>query len=158
MSKLSNLYQEHVRAVRARCRCILRDAVAAEDATQETFLRVQRHLDDTAAVEDVRAWILRIATNYCLNERRNHASARQRVLQLPYAEGVSTEEGLLARDLLRSFLRDLPEPLRTLVSLHYFLGLPQDHIAGELGVSRRTVVSRMADLRDSLQRFQRTAG
>ena len=63
-------------------RLILRDTAQAEDATQETYLRVQRHLAEVEGVDDVGAWILRIATNYCLNELRNRALARDRSQKL----------------------------------------------------------------------------
>jgi len=54
----------------ARCRRLLGDGSAAEDATQETFMRVHRHLDKADSREAL-AWIYRIATNYCLNEIRD---------------------------------------------------------------------------------------
>lgn len=154
VARLAELYQTHSASVRTRCRGILKDAVAAEDATQETYLRVQRHLAEVEGVDDVGAWILRIATNYCLNELRNRALARDRSQKLEELARTSPEDSLLARDLLRKLLRDLPETLQTLLSLHYFCGLEQGHIAGRLGVSRRTVVSRMADLRDTLERWE----
>jgi RNA polymerase sigma factor (sigma-70 family) len=105
-------------------------------------------------VANVRAWILRVATNYCLNEIRNSALLRARPLEFESTASPSQEETLLARDLLRKLLSDLPATQQTLLELHYVYDLEQQHIAGQLGVSRRTVVNRMMDLRHSLQRWQ----
>jgi RNA polymerase sigma-70 factor (ECF subfamily) len=154
MARLCELYLTHSQSVRARCRALLKDATAAEDATQETFLRVQRHIGEMEGVANVRAWILRVATNYCLNEIRNSALLRARPLEFESTASPSQEETLLARDLLRKLLSDLPATQQTLLELHYVYDLEQQHIAGQLGVSRRTVVNRMMDLRHSLQRWQ----
>jgi DNA-directed RNA polymerase specialized sigma24 family protein len=50
---------------------LLGDRAAAEDAIQETFLRVQRHLDRAPDAGEALIWVYRIATNYCLNEIRD---------------------------------------------------------------------------------------
>ncbi|HWA76007.1 MAG TPA: RNA polymerase sigma factor [Polyangiaceae bacterium] len=154
MERLVELYVTHSSSVRARCRAVLRDPVLAEDATQETFLRVHRHLTEVESVTDVEAWILRIATNYCLNELRNRARVQSHGREFEPVEGNSDERTLLARDLLRRILCELPVTQQALLGLHYFDGLEQRRIAGVLGVSRRTVVSRMAELRHDLQRWQ----
>ena len=44
--QLALLYRRHGPAVYARCRRMLGDDAAAEDATQETFLRVLGHLEN----------------------------------------------------------------------------------------------------------------
>ncbi|MFI5376709.1 MAG: sigma factor, partial [Candidatus Rokuibacteriota bacterium] len=46
-------------------------AASAEDATQETFVRVRRHLEKAPDAHEALLWIYRIATNYCLNELRD---------------------------------------------------------------------------------------
>jgi RNA polymerase sigma-70 factor, ECF subfamily len=154
MARLCELYLTHSESVRTRCRALLKDPAAAEDATQETFLRVQRHLGEVDGVRNVRAWILRVATNYCLNEIRNRMLARAQPPQFESFALPSQEEALLARDLLRKILSDLPATQQTLLELHYLYDLEQQHIAGQLGVSRRTVVNRVVDLRQSFQRWQ----
>ena len=42
---------------------ILRDSAAAEDVTQEAFLRLYRHVRGGQTVRDVRAWLFRVAHN-----------------------------------------------------------------------------------------------
>ena len=43
--RLEALYRRYGPAIFARCRKLLGDPASAEDATQETFLRIQRQLD-----------------------------------------------------------------------------------------------------------------
>ena len=79
--RLTELYRRYGPAIYARCRTMLSDESAAEDATQETFLRVQRHLDRVPSAREALYWIYRVATNYCLNELRS-----RRGRALPHAE------------------------------------------------------------------------
>src|SRR5437762_3845020 len=69
MDRLTGLYRMYGPIIYARCMRLLGDRAAAEDATQETFIRVHRHLHK--APDEALGWIYRIATNYCLNEIRN---------------------------------------------------------------------------------------
>src|SRR4051812_16226699 len=60
------LYRRYRAVILGRCRRLLRDAQAAEDATQETFMRVLRHATKAPAGDEALPWMLRIATNLCL--------------------------------------------------------------------------------------------
>jgi len=62
--RLTYLYRTYGPAIYARCRLLLADPSAAEDATQETFLRVHRHLDRVPSAREGLYWIYRVATNY----------------------------------------------------------------------------------------------
>ena len=73
--RLTELYRAYGPVIYARCRRLLADAAAAEDATQETFMRVHRHLDK-ADSRDALAWIYRIATNLAISELRKRKRRR----------------------------------------------------------------------------------
>ena len=66
-ARLAALYRKYGPAVYSRCRRILRDESLAEDATQEVFVRVLRHIDEAPDDEAALRWVYRIATNYCLD-------------------------------------------------------------------------------------------
>jgi len=55
--RLTDLYRAYGPAIYARCRLLLADAAAAEDATQETFLRVYRHLDSVPTAREGLYWM-----------------------------------------------------------------------------------------------------
>lgn len=147
----SDLYRAYGPVIYARCRRLLGDAAAAEDATQETFMRVHRHLAKADSREAL-AWIYRIATNYCLNEIRNRKRRPEPTDELP--EVMTTVEASLAdRDLAARIIARAPEKLRVVAWLHYVDGLDQAEVARVLDISRRTVVNRLNELSEVAHRF-----
>lgn len=150
--RLTALYRAYGPVIYARCRRLLGDGAAAEDATQETFLRVHRHL----AVADSRealSWIYRIATNYCLNEIRNRKHRPELHEHLPEVAGEDLERILADRDLAARIVERAPEKLRVAAWLHHVDGLDQGEVARVLDISRRTVVNRLAEFADNARKF-----
>ncbi len=62
--------RQHSRLVYRIAYSVLRDHAAAEDATQETFLRVLRHGKKFGGIEDPKAWLARIAWRVAVERRR----------------------------------------------------------------------------------------
>jgi RNA polymerase sigma-70 factor (ECF subfamily) len=156
--RLSQLYREYGGLIYGRCRRLLGDDAAAEDATQETFLRVQRHLDRAPDASEAIAWVYRIATNYCLNElrdRRRRAEPRAEPLAVEVPSGPPVEELLADRDLAARLVARAPEKLRSVAFLHYVDGMDQGEVARVLGVSRRTVVTRLKIFSENAHKFMR---
>jgi len=153
--RLTALYRAYGPVIYARCRRLLGDGGAAEDATQETFMRVHRHLDKADSREAL-GWIYRIATNYCLNEIRNRkrrAELDERIPEPVAAGGMSVEKLLSDRDLVARIVDRVAEKLRVVAWLHHVDGLDQGEVARVLEISRRTVVNRLAEFNDSARRL-----
>jgi predicted RNA polymerase sigma factor len=55
--RLTTLYRQYGPFIYARCVRLLGDRAAAEDATQETFMRVQRHLHKAPDPKDALGWV-----------------------------------------------------------------------------------------------------
>jgi RNA polymerase sigma-70 factor (ECF subfamily) len=68
---LERLLAPHKGPLFALCYGILGDADDAEDAAQETFLRVLRGLARFRGDASFRTWLFRIAVNLCLNWKRD---------------------------------------------------------------------------------------
>jgi RNA polymerase sigma-70 factor (ECF subfamily) len=81
-------YREPVRRHLGR---ILRDDAAAEDVTQEAFLRVWTNADQWNGRGAFKAWLFRIATNLALNHLRAARRRPQQPLENP--PDVFDEEG-----------------------------------------------------------------
>jgi RNA polymerase sigma-70 factor (ECF subfamily) len=132
---------------------MLSSEAAAEDATQETFMRVHRYLQTAGDAREILGRIYRIATNYCLNEIRNEKT-HHRLLQIaPQPVGASAEDPLADRDLVRRLVMRAPPAVRTAAWLYHVDGMKQEAIADVLGVSRRTVVSRLNQFSETARRF-----
>jgi len=151
--RVAELYRKFGPAIYSRCRRLLRDDVAAEDATQEVFVRVMRHIesapDETAAL----AWIYRISTNFCLNALRDRSRQAEPVAELPEAPSEHPETALLDRDLAMRLVMRVPEKLRAPAVLYYVDGLEQEQVAKTLGISRRTVINRLGEFADRARKF-----
>ncbi len=143
--RLAELYRRFGPAVYARCKRLLRDAALAEDATQEVFVRVLRHIDKAPDDEAALAWIYRISTNYCLNLARDRGAQAEPMAELPDRPADSPEAALVDRQTCLRLLQQTPEKLRDPAALYYLDGMEQGQIAKALGVSRRTVLYRLTE-------------
>jgi RNA polymerase sigma-70 factor (ECF subfamily) len=153
--RLTALYRQYGAVIYARCVRLLDDRVAAEDATQETFMRVYRHLDKVPDSREALFWIYRVATNYCLNEIRNRKHRPQVHAEVPEIAGDSLEQILADRDLVQRLVRRSPEKLRAPAWLHHVDGLDQGEVARVLGASRRSIVNRLNEFADNARKFIR---
>jgi RNA polymerase sigma-70 factor (ECF subfamily) len=144
--RLTELYRRYGPVIYARCRALLQDEAAAEDATQETFIRVHRHLDRVPAEREALFWIYRVATNHCLNElrdRKQRPLLAEPPLDRPCPQG--DPEGRLAdRDLAARLIGAAPTKVRAIAWLYHVDGFEQEEVADILDVSRRTVINRLA--------------
>jgi RNA polymerase sigma-70 factor, ECF subfamily len=152
--RFTQLYVRYGPAIYARCRRLLNDPAAAEDAAQETFLRVYRHLQSAPTADEALRWIYRIATNYCLNELRDR---KHEPLLLPetldIADLTTGEEPIADRQLARKLAAGAPPHLSVAAWLHHVDGMDQGEVARVLGVSRRTVVNHLAAFRRHVKKF-----
>jgi RNA polymerase sigma-70 factor (ECF subfamily) len=156
--RVAQLYRLYGPAIYTRCQRILGDGAAAEDATQETFMRLMRQLEKAPDTQTGLLYIYRVATNYCLNQLRDARLRPEPVAELPeVSTGTGLEAALLDRDFAVRLLAQVPEKLRAIVWLHYVDGLDQGEVARTLDVSRRTIVNRLAEFHARAERFTQRA-
>lgn len=150
------LYRKHRSAVLARCRRILRDKDAADDAAQETFVRLQNHMPLVSDPDEALRWMQRVATNYCLNQIRNLRLRTMRDTSLAALATIARNDvadTLADQNVARWLLRKVPQNLRVVAWLHHVEGLQQQEVADQLGLSRRTVVNRVAEFQERALRL-----
>jgi RNA polymerase sigma-70 factor, ECF subfamily len=155
--RLTNLYRTYGPVIYARCRRLLGDGAGAEDATQETFMRVQRAIDRAPDVREALTWIYRIATNYCLNElrdRRGRPEPRPEPQDETSPAGQpGSEERLADRDLARRLIEHAAPKLRAVAFLYHVDGMEQEEVARVLRISRGTVVARLRAFEANARKF-----
>ena len=152
--RVTALYKQFGPSIYTRCRRLLKNAAAAEDATQEVFLRVAKQLDETADPAEALAWIYRIATNYCLNEIRSRKrKAALEISLLPASVGHGSEDSIANRELARRIIQRTPKRLSKSAYLYHVDGMSHEEVAGTLGHSRRTVINHIAEFRRRARKF-----
>jgi RNA polymerase sigma-70 factor, ECF subfamily len=150
----NQLYRTYGTLIYARCRRLLRDRASAEDAAHETFLRVRPYLAQGSEASELLPLLYRIATNYCLKVLRSRSlQARLQDVDLR-AELAQSYDAALARFHAMQALEHLPEQTQRVAFLTYAAGMTQDEVARSLGISRRTVVYRLSELRSEARRGQ----
>ncbi|MBI4670438.1 MAG: sigma-70 family RNA polymerase sigma factor [Chloroflexi bacterium] len=130
---------------------LTRDAQEAAGAAQDAFVRAYRALHTFRLGEPFRPWLMRIVTNQALNriqaaQRRAKMNERFIRLEIENRESRTAQEHLELREqnekLIRAVRRLKPDE-QALISLRYFLELPEIEVAHALQIPQGTVKSRL---------------
>lgn len=143
---------------------ILRDSGAAQDAVQDTFLRVMEKIDTFAGESAFETWLTAVAVNTCRSHLRRQKV--HRFLSLDRMQpgqllhfGASTPniahqvEERLHRQSLWEMVNSLPDRLRLPLILRYRYALPCPEIAAALGVQLGTVYQQLNEGRRQLEQM-----
>jgi len=162
------LFLRHRRAVFSYTLRMVGDGPAAEDLTQECFLRVWRARERYQPTAAFRTWLFTIARRLALDElkrRETHPTvlatdtaddkdSAGTIESVAGVESANPQEIVMARELARALdraLRALPEEFREAAMLRDVEGMSYDEIAGVLGCPLGTVKSRLNAARKRLQ-------
>jgi RNA polymerase sigma-70 factor (ECF subfamily) len=155
---LDDAYRQWGAQIYRRCLKLLGDKAAAEDATQEVFVRLMRHAGQLSPEGGYLAWIYRVATNYCLNTLRD--GARLEVCDpaaLPEVGSDGVSGSFAARELTSRILRRFDEETRAIAVLSLVDGMSRDEVAEIMNLSRKTDGKKLAHFIASSQRYLRAA-
>ena len=150
--EFERLVEQYQTAVLRTCYLYLCDKSLAEDASQETFVKVYRTLDSFKGESSEKTWIMKIAMHTCYD--MNHSGwfrfMNRRVtpdmLPEPAPSPQAESDGELADAVTR-----LPRKLREVILLYYYQGLNVNEIAEALGISHSSVSCRMKRGREKLK-------
>jgi len=149
--ELDRLVEQYQVAVLRTCYLYLHDRSQAEDAVQETFLKVYRNLGSFRGECSEKNWIMKIAMRVCYDMNRSgwarFFNRRVTPEMLPEAS-VPFEE---LDDALASAMMRLPVRLREVILLYYYQGLTVNEIAEVLGITQPSVSNRLKRGRDKLK-------
>jgi RNA polymerase sigma-70 factor (ECF subfamily) len=143
-TRVEALYREYGPAIHRRCLRLLGDRSEAQEMTQEVFIRAFNHLDRIQAGSSALPWLYEIATRLCINHLRNERRHALQLARVAVPEPASPQgKALLDRELASEVLSQFDE--RTGVIALYALvdGMTQEEVAKALGLSRRTVGTRL---------------
>lgn len=156
-------YQHKIFAIISR---FVKDNAEVQDVAQETFIKAYRALANFRGDSAFYTWIYRIA----INTAKNHLVSRGRrppssdvdVEDAEFYSGseqlkdMGTPEGELMKDELEAVIdkaiKDLPEDLRTAVTLREMEGLSYEEIAEVMSCPVGTVRSRIFRAREAIDK------
>jgi RNA polymerase sigma-70 factor (ECF subfamily) len=148
--EFSDIYRGHHRRVLNLCAYLLNSRTAAEDAAHEVFLRAHRKMDTYDPALSFSNWILKVASNYCVDILRRR-QREKRLFETDPSESLdfsSNQPGPLAQLLtseqgrsIRRALGSLPEKFRIPLVLAYYNEFSYDEIAAALDTPRNTVAT-----------------
>lgn len=92
----ATLVEPHRDELRVHCYRMLGSLVEAEDVLQEVLHAAWRGLPVFEGRSSVRTWLYRIATNRCLNARRDASRRQRRVTVMPFTPPVPSRHGDLS--------------------------------------------------------------
>jgi RNA polymerase sigma-70 factor (ECF subfamily) len=145
----AELARDSVHGLFVVARLILRDDARAEDATQEALVSAWTHIGALRDPDRFDAWLHRMLVNACYREarrQRRRGALEIHVDPVRMAEAPGpTDMGLelAGRDELERGFRRLDTDQRSVLVLHYYLGLSLDEVAEVLGIPPGTVRSRL---------------
>jgi RNA polymerase sigma-70 factor (ECF subfamily) len=163
-AELVELYKDKIYHLAYR---MLNNKHEAEDAVQETFLRVYTNLHRYDEHQKFSTWIFRIGTNHCIDRlRKRKHSAYSLDAEIPDGEGNDYYSMLPAQDdspekqiilsetqqQIRGAIEALPEKYKAVVILRYLQDMSLQEISDVLGMPVTTVKTRVHRGREYLRK------
>jgi RNA polymerase sigma-70 factor (ECF subfamily) len=137
----------------------------AQDAAQEVFLRLYKHLGRFDEIRGFRPWLYRITVNVCRDvyRQRQRAPATLSLDEAVQVAGLVRDPQAAATDAeLRSViaagLETLTPKERAVLVLRDIQGLPTREVARALGTTQATVRSQAATARLKIRKFAERFG
>lgn len=125
------------------------DEAAANDATQQVFLKLMTSIKQFRGDSEFTTWLYRLVVNVCIDESRR----RRRFVALGESTPVSRiedrrpQEKHYARreiaDSVKAAINQLKPKFRLPILLKYIEGLSYEEIAKVMGCSKGTIASRL---------------
>jgi RNA polymerase sigma-70 factor, ECF subfamily len=148
---IAELYRTWGPAIYRRCLRLLRDQEAARDATQEVFRKALSSPEKLADPDIALPFIYRVATNHCLNERRN--AGRRGETEMGELEVASAHPEFPQRRLVQRVLSRFDTKTQSIAVGVLVDGMEHEEVADALGISRKTVSRRLARFLEHARKY-----
>ena len=160
-SGFQELVARYQKPVFGICYRMLRQREEAEDVSQEVFIKAYRYLKQYNHEHKFSSWILKIATNTCIDAIR-----KKRLDTLPLDEEIKTNQEDVSAE--RAFLQEeahreiesaiaaLPPDYRMVILLYHHQGQSYQEIAEGLDIPMSMVKNRLFRARKQLKESLKT--
>ena len=146
--QLTELYQRHAPAIYAHCRRLMGSAAGGWDAVQESFLRLLQHQTALGPGDQALHYLYRTSTNVCINHLRQRAVRQKAAPEIAARAAFRRNEPapVSERQLARRLLDSCDATGAAVAVMCFVDGMSQVEAARALGISRRTVYSRIRQI------------
>lgn len=144
-------YEKYYEMVWRVCLMQFGNSHDAYDATQETFIRLMNCSKSFRSEEHEKAWLIRVAINYCKDVMKS--SHRKREVAL---ETDQPPESGMVPDVYASVyeaMMELPKEYRVILYLHFYEGYTLKEIAGMMKMNSSTLRSRFAKAKELMREY-----
>jgi RNA polymerase sigma-70 factor, ECF subfamily len=152
------LYNKYKRSVYRRCLKLTRDEIAAEDLSQEVFVRVWQKISTFRGASTFKTWLYRVATNVTyMYLRKKRQRSELQLVQPSGDEGMSIEETIASPGnleqhfLLGDMIGTLRPSYQTALLLHDLQGYRHREIAETTHAPSGTIKSNLWRARRELR-------
>ncbi|MEK3984423.1 RNA polymerase sigma factor [Paenibacillus sp. FSL K6-3166] len=157
------LFETYNKDVYRTCYYMLHDAADAEDLTQDVFITVFR--TNRENVEHLKAWIMKITVNHCLNHLKRKRSLQQKItdnLHFFNKTVVTTVEQQIEQRETEiewaQYMSQLPIKLRMVITLRYMHDFTLAEVSDMLSIPLGTTKSRLHKGLTVMRRILQEAG
>lgn len=143
LQKLEQLMAQYGSSLLRMCAVYLRDQDLAQDAVQETFIKVYRHMGSFREECSIKSWLMGIAINTCRDYQRTawfrHIDRWVNTAELPETPvcGGFSDHTVLAE------VNRLPKRYREVILLRFYQGMKLKETADALQISQSSVKQRL---------------
>ena len=145
--KFLEVYETHSDAIFRYCYFRLYNQEKAKDMAQETFIKVWTYLKDGHEIDNLKAFLYRVATNLIIDDSRKKKETSLEILQEngfePSLDGEAKEEKRIDGLFLQEILALLDEEYRDVVYMRYIEELQPREIAVILNESVNVISVRI---------------
>lgn len=147
LDEFSDVYQEYKDAIFRHCYFRTLNREQAKDILQDTFIKTWQYLASGHKIDNMRAFLYKVATNLIINDSRHKKSVSLEALQEagfdPGENDAGLERDYVEEERVMKLLRKIDEPYRSVVTLRYVEGLQPAEIAEIQGESANTISVRI---------------
>lgn len=148
---MHRLINEYGDSILRMCHLYLQDIHLAEDAVQDTYIKVYEKWGQFRGDCLEKTWITSIAINVCKSQRRSRWF-KNRLHQTDVTNELGKEDPPIWDDSLLQEIVSLPPKYREVILLFYYQELKTKEIAIALHISESTVSVRLNRARQQLKK------
>ncbi|MBQ9947644.1 MAG: sigma-70 family RNA polymerase sigma factor [Oscillospiraceae bacterium] len=147
--EFSEFYKRNYMTVYRLCFIYMKDHAEAEDCTEDTFVKVLTGSYVFQNERHEKAWLSTVAANLCKDRLKNWWHSRtDSIDDYEHLPAQSEEDSGLLSEVMK-----LPDKLKEVVFLYYYIGYQTDEIAALLKRPASTVRNQLRDARKRLRKI-----